>query len=937
MAAPSNTIGIVITGDASGLQRAATEAVASMNNLGNKARAEAERSARAMTEATAKAARYSTWQTLQLYQQLQDFGVQMAGGQNPLLALVQQGSQLTAIYGSAGAAMRAALGAVVSPAAMATAAVAALGFAFLKGDQQSADLRKALALTGNAAGQTAGSFESLAEAVTKATGDSAGRVRDFAQALLTTGRFGSAGLAEMTDMAVRMSALTGKSVQETAQSMARLQDAPGAWAAESNKQLNFLTSAQLRYIQQLEAFGKREEAVAKVREALAPRLPQIVTENLGTLEKIVKRVEKAAGDMWNAVLGIGRDETTEQEIDRLRKLLDRPEMRRFDRPGNAAEPFSDIRAQLDAALERQRNDRRAAQNQEDQAAKNRRDEEQRAQRERTRGARQSLEAAKLASELADYELTSRLALQRIDEETQGEQNPTILADAQRRRMQEERRFYQERAAIIDQQIRQNRQQSSSTPEAVLEKQAREIELLTEKRRLSAQNFQAEEASIKRIEDLELQALTQSLERLDAQIVKRTEAAQAANEQRAALEKLLEQQRFENSLIGQTPAQSQRLRQERELMQMRERERNALSSQDLNPAELGLQLDMLEARFKRLADAQAAARYGAAREQNTQQLEEIDRAISEQTWERASREMPSMMRMMRVERDHQLRVARELKALQDRTDPSDPTFGEQRGQLLARLDTLRGNEQAQALEETLKLYDAQTGYNAALRDWGRQAQESGRMAYEATRNVAASLESDLIDTFRNGRLETKRFIDSLINEFLRLQVVRPLMQSISGGLSSFGFGGGSQPAAPRSTTVLPTWAGPGGEFAKGGAFDRAGITAFARGGIVNTPTLFAFANGGSFRRGLMGEAGPEAIMPLGRDRQGRLGVRGGAGGSQVVVNITNNAQAEVSTSSSEGADGTKTIEVMISAVKRSIASDLFNRTGDLPKAVRSSLA
>jgi lambda family phage tail tape measure protein len=205
-------------------------------------------------------------------------------------------------------------------------------------------------------------------------------------------------------------------------------------------------------------------------------------------------------------------------------------------------------------------------------------------------------------------------------------------------------------------------------------------------------------------------------------------------------------------------------------------------------------------------------------------------------------------------------------------------------------------------------------------------------------VAASLESDLIDTFRNGRLETKRFIDSLINEFLRLQVVRPLMQSISGGLSSFGFGGGAQPAAPRSTTVLPTWGDAGVTLnAKGNAFDRAGITAFARGGIVNTPTLFAHANGGSFMRGLMGEAGPEAIMPLGRDRQGRLGVRGGAGGSQVVVNITNNAQAEVSTSSSEGADGTKTIEVMISAVKRSIASDLFNRTGDLPKAVRSSLA
>ena len=62
------------------------------------------------------------------------------------------------------------------------------------------------------------------------------------------------------------------------------------------------------------------------------------------------------------------------------------------------------------------------------------------------------------------------------------------------------------------------------------------------------------------------------------------------------------------------------------------------------------------------------------------------------------------------------------------------------------------------------------------------------------------------------------------------------------------------------------------MAKGGAYNN-GVRAFAKGGtftnrIVNSPTLFRFANG----TGLMGEAGPEAIMPLARDSQGRLGVR-----------------------------------------------------------------
>jgi tape measure domain-containing protein len=70
-------------------------------------------------------------------------------------------------------------------------------------------------------------------------------------------------------------------------------------------------------------------------------------------------------------------------------------------------------------------------------------------------------------------------------------------------------------------------------------------------------------------------------------------------------------------------------------------------------------------------------------------------------------------------------------------------------------------------------------------------------------------------------------------------------------------------------------------AKGGVYAQNGIQPFARGGIVNGPTLFPFANG----TGLMGEAGPEAIMPLRRGRDGNLGVMSSGGGTtNVVVNV-----------------------------------------------------
>lgn len=77
-------------------------------------------------------------------------------------------------------------------------------------------------------------------------------------------------------------------------------------------------------------------------------------------------------------------------------------------------------------------------------------------------------------------------------------------------------------------------------------------------------------------------------------------------------------------------------------------------------------------------------------------------------------------------------------------------------------------------------------------------------------------------------------------------------------------------------------GAGMPFAKGGAFSQGRVMPFAKGGVVSSPTSFPMRGG----LGLMGEAGPEAIMPLARGPDGRLGVQAGGGRSvNVVMNIT----------------------------------------------------
>jgi phage-related minor tail protein len=72
------------------------------------------------------------------------------------------------------------------------------------------------------------------------------------------------------------------------------------------------------------------------------------------------------------------------------------------------------------------------------------------------------------------------------------------------------------------------------------------------------------------------------------------------------------------------------------------------------------------------------------------------------------------------------------------------------------------------------------------------------------------------------------------------------------------------------------------FAKGGSFSQGRVMPFAKGGVVTSPTHFPMRGA----TGLMGEAGPEAIMPLTRGADGRLGVQAAGGGGRP-VNVTLN--------------------------------------------------
>ena len=127
----------------------------------------------------------------------------------------------------------------------------------------------------------------------------------------------------------------------------------------------------------------------------------------------------------------------------------------------------------------------------------------------------------------------------------------------------------------------------------------------------------------------------------------------------------------------------------------------------------------------------------------------------------------------------------------------------------------------------------------------------------------------------------------------LQLYAPkLFKAIMQAIGAIG-GGGGNPEVNAIQQGSPI------EVAANGATFANGIAKFASGGIVNRPTLFKFASGGAMQTGVMGEAGPEAIMPLKRGADGKLGVAGGGGGTSVVVNVDASGNSQVSGNAGQG--------------------------------------
>jgi len=144
------------------------------------------------------------------------------------------------------------------------------------------------------------------------------------------------------------------------------------------------------------------------------------------------------------------------------------------------------------------------------------------------------------------------------------------------------------------------------------------------------------------------------------------------------------------------------------------------------------------------------------------------------------------------------------------------------------------------------------------------------SFKSVINGSATTQEALSNFFKN----IASFFLDMAAQIIQKMITMYILNTFVGLLPGMSGGGGKGVLGQGTLDSVSSYSGITGStrFAKGAAFSKNKIIPYAKGGIVNKPTMFAYADGGAGRFGLMGESGAEAILPLSRGSDGKLGVQ-----------------------------------------------------------------
>ena len=201
---------------------------------------------------------------------------------------------------------------------MAADVAAFVAEAFVQGQLESDKFSRALELTGNAAGITEGQFNTMVASVSDASQGGLGDTRVVLQTLVETGQFTSEALNSVGAAAVTMAQMNGQSAGAVAADFAAMADGVTNWVDTHDKNYNILTGAQYAHIAALEKEGKTQEAMVVASDLINAGL-QKRAEKLSMIGTLLQGSKNLWSSFMDGMRSIGREETPEDEIEKIKK------------------------------------------------------------------------------------------------------------------------------------------------------------------------------------------------------------------------------------------------------------------------------------------------------------------------------------------------------------------------------------------------------------------------------------------------------------------------------------------------------------------------------------------------------------------------------------------------------------------------------------------
>ncbi|ENG6274417.1 TPA: phage tail tape measure protein [Yersinia enterocolitica] len=268
----------------------------------------------------------------QLPMQFTDIATSIAGGMPLYMIAIQQGGQIKDSFGGIGNASKALLS-LITPMTVglvgAAAVVGGLALAYYKGAAENEEFNKQLILTGNYAGRTASQLQAMAKGLS-GNGLTQSALSAAMAKVVGTGSFDSSQIEMVTLAAAKMEQATGQSIDATVNNFKRLQNEPLKAAKELDDQLHYLTASEYEQISAMErsgnTIGAARVAMESYSKAMRERADEVVN-NVGYMERSWNSLKNTASKAWDAMLGVGRPDSMNMQIQSKLKELEAAEKR----------------------------------------------------------------------------------------------------------------------------------------------------------------------------------------------------------------------------------------------------------------------------------------------------------------------------------------------------------------------------------------------------------------------------------------------------------------------------------------------------------------------------------------------------------------------------------------------------------------------------------